>query len=154
MQSMQFGRALDRILQRILLADPCHGPVHLLKVDIADGFYRMHVAPCNVPKLRVLIPPGPNGIPLVAFPAVLPMGWVKSLLWFWAVMETMADLANIAFQAGHAPLPLHRLEASDSCLDAFLLRSTAAAAPSLFPTLRKKPLQHANVYMDNFLLAA
>ena len=35
-ESMQFGHALDRIL---LLADPVHGPTHLIKIDISDGFY-------------------------------------------------------------------------------------------------------------------
>ena len=38
-ESMQFGHALDRILREILLADPIHGPVHLIKIDISDGFY-------------------------------------------------------------------------------------------------------------------
>ncbi|KAL7524574.1 hypothetical protein ACHAWF_001002 [Thalassiosira exigua] len=37
-QSMQFGRALQRILQRIYDADPLHGPIHMMKVDISDGF--------------------------------------------------------------------------------------------------------------------
>ncbi|CAJ1940912.1 unnamed protein product [Cylindrotheca closterium] len=39
--SMQFGRALHRILQRILQANPLHGPVYISKIDIADGFYRI-----------------------------------------------------------------------------------------------------------------
>ena len=38
-ESMQFGHALDRILREILLADPTHGPVYLIKIDISDGFY-------------------------------------------------------------------------------------------------------------------
>ena len=36
--SMQFGHALQRILQRMYNADPCHGPIYMMKVDIADGF--------------------------------------------------------------------------------------------------------------------
>jgi hypothetical protein len=38
--AMQFGKALERILQALVDANPIHGPVHLLKVNIADGFYR------------------------------------------------------------------------------------------------------------------
>jgi hypothetical protein len=38
-EAMQFGKALERILRQIFEADPTHGPVHLLKIDIADGFY-------------------------------------------------------------------------------------------------------------------
>jgi hypothetical protein len=34
--SLQFGHTLHRILQRISYADPAHGPVHLLKLDLAD----------------------------------------------------------------------------------------------------------------------
>jgi hypothetical protein len=40
-ESMQFGRALWRILTNIHKADHRLGPVFLSKVDIADGFYRI-----------------------------------------------------------------------------------------------------------------
>ena len=39
-ESMQFGHALDGILRELLLADPALGPVHLLKLDVSNGFYR------------------------------------------------------------------------------------------------------------------
>ena len=39
-EAMQFGHALDRYLREILLADPELGPIYMLKLDIADGFYR------------------------------------------------------------------------------------------------------------------
>ena len=38
---MQFGHALDRLLRKILLADPKFGPVKLMKVNMSDGFYQM-----------------------------------------------------------------------------------------------------------------
>ena len=37
-KAMQFGHTLERTLQKIGHADPHHGPVHLSKVDLADGF--------------------------------------------------------------------------------------------------------------------
>ena len=37
--SMQFVHALQLILQRMYDADPRHGPIYMMKVDIADGFY-------------------------------------------------------------------------------------------------------------------
>ena len=40
-EAMQFGRALQRLLQRILDADPRFGPILVAKIDIADGFYRI-----------------------------------------------------------------------------------------------------------------
>jgi hypothetical protein len=42
---MQFGNALPHLLRHVVLADPSHGPIQLIKVDIADGFYRIGVRP-------------------------------------------------------------------------------------------------------------
>ena len=74
--SMQFGHSLQRILQRMYDADPCPGPIYMMKVDIADGFYSVGLSPEDVPSIGVRLPPGPDGKNLVAFPLVLPMGWV------------------------------------------------------------------------------
>lgn len=52
--AMQFGYALDRILREILLADPSNGDIFLLKLDISDGFYRVCLAPTDIPKLGVV----------------------------------------------------------------------------------------------------
>ena len=58
--SMQFGHALERILRHILLSDPNHGPVYLLKIDISDGFYRIDVNPFDIPRLGVVFPTEPG----------------------------------------------------------------------------------------------
>ena len=79
-------------------ADPRHGPIYMMKVDIADGFYRVGLAPEDVPSLGVCTPPGPDRKTLVEFPLVLPMGWVESLPQFCAVTKTVADLANTALR--------------------------------------------------------
>ena len=82
-----------------------------MKVNIVDGFYRVGLAPENVPSLGVCLPPGTDGKPLVAFPLVLPMGWVGSPPQFCAVTETVADLANTAFSEQTPCLrTLHRLD--------------------------------------------
>jgi hypothetical protein len=57
---MQFGRALLRVLQRIIHADPRHGPVHLIKVDVADGFYRISLNTGDVIKMGVAMPDSPT----------------------------------------------------------------------------------------------
>jgi hypothetical protein len=75
---MQFGHALNRILREILLADPIHGPVHLIKIDISDGFYQIVLNIDDIPKLGVVFPTLPEEEQLVAFPLVLPMGWTNS----------------------------------------------------------------------------
>jgi hypothetical protein len=46
-EAMQFGRALDHILYKILHADPHHGPVHMIKVDLSNGFHRLNVQPSD-----------------------------------------------------------------------------------------------------------
>ena len=72
-EAMQFGHALDRLLREILLADPAHGPVQMMKVDLSDGFYRVNLNIDDIPKLGVAFPTKPGEEQLVAFPLVLPM---------------------------------------------------------------------------------
>jgi hypothetical protein len=107
--SMQFGHALDRYLREILLSDPTLGPVYMLKLDISDGFYRVNLAPGDIPKLGVAFPSRPGTEPLVALPLVLPMGWKNSPPLFSAATETAADIANANLRHGLA-LPPHPLE--------------------------------------------
>ena len=38
MEAMHFGGALQRILKKVLTADPCLGPVYLSKVDFSDAY--------------------------------------------------------------------------------------------------------------------
>ena len=45
LSSMQYGRALDRLLRKIFFVDPALGPVYMLKVDVSDGFYRIGIRP-------------------------------------------------------------------------------------------------------------
>jgi hypothetical protein len=77
-ESMQFGRTLDRILYKIYHAHQRYGPVYMIKIDIADGFYRLPVSSSHIPTLAVVFPHLPGEEPLVALPLVLPMGWVSS----------------------------------------------------------------------------
>ena len=82
-----------------------------MKVDIADGIYCVGLAPEGVPSIGVCLPPGTDGKTMVAFPLVLPMGWVESPPQFYAVTETVADLANTALrEKNHRLRTLHRLD--------------------------------------------
>ena len=60
MESMQFGHALDRILREILFSSPKHGPVHMIKLDLKDGFYRIGLIVDDIPKLGVIFPTLPG----------------------------------------------------------------------------------------------
>jgi hypothetical protein len=52
---MQFGRALDRLIHTIVFANPDHGPIYVMKVDMADGFYRVWLRIGDIPKLCLTI---------------------------------------------------------------------------------------------------
>ena len=53
---MQFGKALQRVMGKVVAADPRYGPVWLGKIDIADGFYRIGLQPSDIPRLGVILP--------------------------------------------------------------------------------------------------
>ena len=106
--SMQFGKALERLLHKVRHANPAFGPVYMNKIDIADGFYRMWLRPDSSPALACAMPQYEGEPPLVAIPIALPMGWVESPPSFCAMTETIADLANARMHRREAPL--HRLE--------------------------------------------
>ena len=91
---MQFGHALEHILREILLANPVHGPTHLIKINISDEFYQISLNIDNIPKLGVVFPTLPGDEQLVVFPLVLPMGRSNSLPIFSTATETIADLTN------------------------------------------------------------
>ncbi len=93
-EAMQFSWFLERILHEILFANPAHGPVHMIKLDISDGFYRIGLNIDDILKLGVFFPMLPGDKPLIAFPLVLPMGWTNSPPIFSTAMETIADIAN------------------------------------------------------------
>jgi len=87
-------------------SNPAYGPVYLIKLDLADGFYRIHLAPQNIPLLGVAFPM-PVGAPqLVAFPLALPMGWTSSPPFFCAATKTVTDITNTAL-ATSATWPPH-----------------------------------------------
>lgn len=167
-EAMQFGRALDRILYQIHHANRRFGPVHLIKVDIADGFYRIRVSASHMPTLAVAFPNQPGEPRLVAIPLVLPMGWVSSPPFFCAATETAADVANShlrdrSFQP--IPHPLRLVADSPNNLQPVSPPvSTIATAHIPLPvplsgrsfqppqtTIPSAPLAYVDLYMDDFL---
>ena len=102
-ESMQFSHALKRLFREILLANPAHGPVKMIKVDLSNGFYRLHLVPSDAPKLGLAFPRIPGLPDLVAVPLVLTMGWKNSPPAFSAVTETIADICNRQIKSGEDP---------------------------------------------------
>ena len=158
-EAMQFGRALQRVLTTVLHADPRYGAVHMAKIDVADGFYRVWVRLDDVPKLGVVLPTAPGTPPLVAFPLALPMGWIESPPYFTAATETICDLANSALHSSestHLDTP-HRLEALAATPPSDTPAPSGPGPPSELPILRlarpaRRPVATVDVYVDDFLL--
>ena len=169
-QAMQFGRALDRVLQVIVTADPTLGPVFLSKIDLSDGFYRVRLRDMDIPTLGVAFPTGPGEIPLVAFPLALPMGWTESPPYFCSVTESLVDLINSYAYTAWAPPP-HPLEHTASTPSPVEQPLTVSAPPPTHTPVprnhttielpcipgtarRNKPLKYADVYVDDEILVA
>lgn len=160
-EAMQFGRTLQRVISRILHADPRYGDVYLSKIDIADGFYRVWLQTADIHKLGVVLPTSPGQPPLIAFPLTLPMGWVESPPYFTTLTETACDLANTRLRtrtAARAHSTAHRLEAvaatqPDDAVEVQgkggLPRQAAHHAPGGRP-----PVAAVDVYVDDFILMA
>ena len=141
-ESMQFGRALERILYDVRHANPKFGPVYLQKVDIADGYYRIWLNPTAISQLAVALPLFEGEEQLIAFPLVLPMGWVSSCPFFCAATETIADIANNSLHIKPGPHPLEALANTPPppdgypCLPAPSPAPRAPVAPPPHPPLR------------------
>ena len=123
-----------------------------MKVDISDGFYRVWLSSADVPKLGVALPPAAGEEQLVAFPLVLPMGWVESPPHFCAVTETVADMANDTLcYRGHVG-NIHRLdEVADSPPPAY--PAPPVSGPMYVGRRRRHRgmLVYIDVYVDDFL---
>ena len=133
---MQFGKALDRIIQKTADADPRHGMVNLSKYDLADAFMRVGLSPSMILKLAVAVPTtSPDEDPLIAVPMVLPMGWMESPPTFCTVTETIADLANAKIAQGYIPAPYHRHEA---------IANTTPEIPTMTDCLQDSPDPHTD----------
>lgn len=162
-EAMQFGTALKRIIRKVLNADPRHGPVFFAKLDVKDGFYRVHVNVNDIPHLGVVLPPDADGTDRVAFPLTLPMGWVNSPPLFCAVTETIADITNDRLQAQWTPPPHHLEQIADTPPPpptdpvplvppppTVLAPATSVPPPPLRPP-RRKPLMSTDCYVDDFV---
>lgn len=145
-EAMQFGRALDRILRKVAEADPRHGPVHLSKTDITDGFYNVRVNLDDIPTLGVVIPKSPGGDSLIAFPLALPMGWVNSPCIFSGLSETNADLTNMQ---KYIPSDLHNHNSMED--HAASTDSYERTPPYNAPLYRRSPIRHTDIYVDDFI---
>ena len=106
-ESMQFGRALPRIIQAICEADPEEGPVRVSKIDVTDAYHRGTLKPSQVGAFAYVVPSVPDDdVIIICIDRVLLMGWVDSLKCFCAFLETLTDVAN-AMANADLPVPAY-----------------------------------------------
>jgi hypothetical protein len=136
--------------------------VHLAKIDIADGFYRVWLHLADIVKLGVAIPTAPGCLPVVAFPLAPPMGWVESAPYFCALTESACDRTNYMLSTLSTPClnQAHRLEQvasthppADADKQSFPRPTVAGPLPTLKGSGRP-PVASVDVYVDDFLLMA
>jgi hypothetical protein len=148
--AMQFGHALGRLLYQIRHANPAFGPIYAMKIDVADGFYRVNLNADQALSLACLLPKEDNEPQLVAVPLALPMGWVESPPYFCAATETIADLANS--RISRRQVPNHRLE-HEAIRPASALTHHTAPPVQFRPSqrMRTTPVGTIDVFVDDFL---
>jgi hypothetical protein len=158
--SLQFGHAFLRILQYLHHADTRRGPIYLAKVNIADAFMHVWLYAHHIPILAAILPAYPGETPLVVFPMILPMGWVESPQYMYAVTKTIADTANRRLRDSYQSLVPHRLDklADSRPSPTVSIPDETRDHTSLpAPKVRSRgpfqvPLNVVEVYMDDFIL--
>jgi hypothetical protein len=149
--SMQFGNALQRILQRLAYCNTAFGPPLMAKIDLADGYYRIPLSAQASLNLAVVLPSDGLEDPIIGLPLSLPMGWTDSPPYFCSFTETCADLANTVTHNSfdhpfHYALQTTTAEPPPSFLD------TAIFPMNIAPPA--EPLSHTDVYIDDFMVLA
>jgi hypothetical protein len=143
--AMQFGKALPRILQRLVYYNALCGPPLMAKLDLADGYYRVPLSPSAALELAVVLPGDGAHRQLIGIPLSLPMGWTYSPPYFCVFTETATDIANASLS--NAFLPPHPLEQRSqlATLPAETTFHTSAFLPLGKPSF--PPLATIDVYL-------
>jgi hypothetical protein len=156
--SLQFGHAFLRLLQLLNRADTRQGPIYISKTDLADAFMRVWVWAPSIPVLGALLPQLPGEDPLIAFPMILPMGWVDSPQYLCAISETIADITNERLSRGPlAAMPHHLDTLADTPPEPVQRRPSKPPLAIEPPEIRscgpfQLPLNYVDVFMDDFIL--
>ncbi len=150
--AMQFGGALNWILQQIVYCNEQYGPPLMAKLDLADGYYRVPLSNLAALQLAIILPGVRKYDKLVGVPLSLLMGWTCSPPYFCSFTETAMDIANATLH--NTALPCHPLEQSSQI-------SGFPADPAFHPSAIKPiglsslpPLSTVDVYLDDFMALA
>jgi hypothetical protein len=105
---MQFGKANERLWQKLGCAHPKFGRCYMYKIDISDCFYRVLLSNSGVQKLGVCLPDFPGLPRLAPFPLVLlPMGWMDSPPCFVVSQKPPGTWQMMRYEQMHATQHIH-----------------------------------------------
>ena len=107
----QLGQVLPRVIYHMATWPTSDGPVHMAKLDIKDGFWRVAVESSGELAFCYVLPPDPNmpdTDPIIVIPQALQMGWTSSPAYFCGTTETGRDVAE--FLQTIPELPTHPME--------------------------------------------
>ena len=102
----ELGQVLSRIFD-FLAAVPPHEVVHLSKIDLSDGFWRMLVAADDKWHFAFVLPGTPTDPVCLAIPHALQMGWNESPGYFCATTETGRNVIQLLLEAGEVMSPCY-----------------------------------------------
>jgi len=147
--AMQIGNALQCILQCLVYCNTSYGPLLMVKIDLADGYYRVSLSPQAALTLAVIIPSDiPTQDAFIGLPLALPLGWAHSPPYFCAFIETIMDIANMPHHA-----PIHPAPADTQC-------APLPTIPQFHPNVvmlgspHTPILSYTDIYIDNFVVIA
>ena len=164
--SLKFGHALPRYLERLHRSDTRHGPVYMSKTDVADALMQIRLALHAIPTVAALLPAQPGESPLIAFPMVLPR------LMSGNINEDPHHLSNVADTPptstsnqclstnttnvySRGPLLNHLSNVADTPPTSTSNQCLSTNTPNVYsrgPLL--KLTNFTEVYMDDFLMAS
>ena len=107
--SMQYGRALERLIREVAIAVLALGPMHTLKEDVSDSFYHIDLRPTDAPKPGIIFLIRRRRQGVSSDTTNLPYGMENFPPIFCTAAETVVDLVNEALHCNTPALP-HRLD--------------------------------------------
>ena len=78
MSSIQYVWSLERLIRQVFVSDPALGPVHVLKADFCEVFYRIGSRSTDATKIGLVFFLEGEDKELAAIPLTLPMWWKNS----------------------------------------------------------------------------
>ena len=154
-QAMQFGHALQCIIESIVYANPRYGAVWMIKIDLADGYYCISWSTQGSLNLAVILPTmtDTNDI-LIAMPSMLPLGWSESPPYFCMCTEMVADVTDQQLAAHKAvPVQPHPQELQVDCNQRASASMGSLMAQWSIPYMHRHPfpVAQADIYLDDSL---